>query len=53
MMAVDRTNSLSELAGSLREAVEAVAGGEAVVVDVRVLASDYPGASSEQRDDDS
>jgi thiamine pyrophosphate-dependent acetolactate synthase large subunit-like protein len=44
---------LSELAGTLRDAVEAVAGGEAVVVDVHVLASDYPGASSEQRDDDS
>jgi thiamine pyrophosphate-dependent acetolactate synthase large subunit-like protein len=41
----------SELAGTLREAVEAVAGGESVVVDVRVLASDYPGASAEQRDD--
>ena len=45
--------SAGELAGTLREAVEAVAGGAAAVVDVRVLASDYPGASSEQHDDSS
>jgi len=44
---------LSELAGTLHEAVEAVAGGAAVVVDVRVLASDYPGASTEQHDEGS
>ena len=36
----------SELAGTLRDAVAGVAGGQAVVVDVRVLPSDYPGAST-------
>jgi thiamine pyrophosphate-dependent acetolactate synthase large subunit-like protein len=41
----------AELAGTLREAVEAVAGGASAVVDVRVVASDYPGASSEQHED--
>jgi thiamine pyrophosphate-dependent acetolactate synthase large subunit-like protein len=35
----------SELTGMLAAAVAAVAGGESVVVDVRVLPSDYPGAS--------
>jgi thiamine pyrophosphate-dependent acetolactate synthase large subunit-like protein len=38
------------LADTLREAVEAVAAGESVVVDVRVLASDYTGASDNHDD---
>ena len=35
-----------ELAGSLAQAVAAVAAGESVVVDVHVLASDYAGAAT-------
>ena len=35
-----------ELAGALREAVAGVAAGQSAVVDVRVLPSDYPGAST-------
>ena len=36
----------SDLADTLSQAVAATAGGESVVVDVRVVPSDYPGASS-------
>jgi len=36
----------ADLAAALAEAIAAVEAGEAVIVDVRVLAGDYPGAST-------